>query len=37
MPCLFTMAWPEGTEKFVFIISVRRGWIHSCPETLAKT
>ena len=31
------MAWPKGTEEFVFIISVRRAWIRSCPETLLKT
>lgn len=37
MPYLFTMLWPEGTEEFVFIISVRICWIRSCPETLVKT
>lgn len=31
------MAWLEGTEEFVFIISVRRSWSRSCSDTLAKT
>lgn len=37
MPDLFTVLWPEGTEEFVFIISVRKCWLRSCPETLGKT
>lgn len=37
MPDLFTVPWPEGTEEFVFIISVRICWLCSCPETLGKT